>query len=131
MLVNWGHNVCRPKLSNLCFNWAVKKAELKYSQFKPDIIVGSSRGGAVAMNINSGDTPLILLAPAYKRFGHVRSISKRCFIIHGVHDILISPQDSIELRNPSVIVDIVDDTHRLTGLSGLAALYYYVESFKF
>jgi hypothetical protein len=31
----------------------------EYNQHQPDVIVGSSCGGAVAMNIDSKDTPLV------------------------------------------------------------------------
>jgi hypothetical protein len=37
-----------------------------FDQHHPDVVIGSSRGGAVAMNINTVSTPLILLCPAWK-----------------------------------------------------------------
>ena len=48
---------------------AVAIAQDEFDRGKPDVVVGSSRGGAVAMNINSGDTNLVLLCPAWKRWG--------------------------------------------------------------
>jgi hypoxanthine phosphoribosyltransferase len=44
-------------------------AQAEFDQHQPDVIVGSSRGGAVALNINSKDTPLVLLCPAWKNWG--------------------------------------------------------------
>src|SRR6516162_4782021 len=41
---------------------------------RPDVLVGSSRGGAVAMNINSADARLVLLCPAWKRHGSARTV---------------------------------------------------------
>ena len=32
-------------------------AQAEFDQHQPDVVVGSSRGGAVAVNIDSGDTP--------------------------------------------------------------------------
>ena len=36
---------------------------------KPQVVAGSSRGRAVAMNIDAGTAPLVLLCPAWKRWG--------------------------------------------------------------
>lgn len=49
------------------FDAAVRTAQAEYDRHRPAMIVGSSRGGAVAMNIDSGDTPLVLLCPAWRR----------------------------------------------------------------
>jgi uncharacterized protein len=59
-----GYDVQNPNLSDWFFSRAVRQAQAAYDEFQPDVIVGSSRGGAVAMALNSGDTPLVLLAPA-------------------------------------------------------------------
>lgn len=57
-----GHGVVNPALDDDDFDAAVRTAQAEYDQHKPDVIVGSSRGGAVAMNIDSKDTPLVLLS---------------------------------------------------------------------
>jgi predicted esterase YcpF (UPF0227 family) len=59
-----GHEVLNPHLPEDDFEAALKIAQAEYDQGKPDVVVGSSRGGAVAINIDSGDTPLVLLCPA-------------------------------------------------------------------
>jgi len=61
-----GHTVINPALDDEDFDAAVRTAQAEYDQHQPDVIVGSSRGGAVSMNISSGDTPLVLLCPAWK-----------------------------------------------------------------
>jgi hypothetical protein len=43
---------------------AVRIAGAEYDRHRLDVVVGSTRGGAVAMNLDSGDTPLVLLCPA-------------------------------------------------------------------
>jgi len=48
--------------------------------------VGSSRGGAVAMNIDSGDTPLVLLCPAWKTWGTVATVKPNTTILHSEAD---------------------------------------------
>lgn len=64
-----GHEVINPKLPDDDFDESVRIAEAEYNQHQPDLIVGSSRGGAVAVNMDSKGTPLVLLCPAWKNWG--------------------------------------------------------------
>jgi hypothetical protein len=64
-----GHSVLNPALPDDDFDIAVGTAQFEFDRHHPDVVVGSSRGGAVAMNINSGDVPLVLLCPAWKHWG--------------------------------------------------------------
>ena len=61
------------------------------------MIVGSSRGGAVALNIDSGDTPLVLLCPAWKNWGKVTKLKPQATILHSRNDDVIPFSDSEEL----------------------------------
>ncbi len=65
-LKHHGQEALNPALPDDDFEAALKIAQAEYDQQKPDVVVGSSRGGAVAMNISSGDTPLVLLCPSLK-----------------------------------------------------------------
>ena len=67
-LKDHGHTVLNPALPDDDFDAAVRIAQAEFAQGKPDVVVGSSRGGAVAMNIDAGTTPLVLLCPAWKRW---------------------------------------------------------------
>ena len=69
-----GHSVINPALDDDDFAAAARTAQAEYDQHKPDVIVGSSRGGAVAVNMHSGDTPLVLLCPAWKNWGTVTTV---------------------------------------------------------
>jgi hypothetical protein len=40
---------------------------------QPDVIGGSSRDGAVAMNFEVGEAKLVLLCPAWKKWGTVKA----------------------------------------------------------
>src|SRR3954452_22969301 len=71
-LARHGHEVVNPALDDDDFDEAVRTAQAEYNRHHPDVIVGSSRGGAVAMNLASGSTPLVLLCPAWKRLGMVQ-----------------------------------------------------------
>jgi hypothetical protein len=53
-LAQHGHEVINPKLPDENFNEAVQIAQEEFNHHQPQVVVGSSRGEAVAMNINSG-----------------------------------------------------------------------------
>ncbi len=40
---------------------ALATAQAAFNQHRPEVVVGSSRGGAVAVNLNSGNARLVLL----------------------------------------------------------------------
>jgi hypothetical protein len=69
LLAQHGHIVINPKLPDEDFNEAIKIAQEEFNKHQPDVVVGSSRGGAVAMNINGGNARLVLLCPAWKKYG--------------------------------------------------------------
>lgn len=68
-LARHGHDVINPALPDDHFEEAVKMAQAEFDRYQPQVVVGSSRGGAVAMNINSGNARLVLLCPAWKKWG--------------------------------------------------------------
>ena len=59
-LASHRHEVSKPALDDDEFDRAVRTAQAEYDRHRPDVIAGSSRGGAAAMNINSRSTPLVL-----------------------------------------------------------------------
>lgn len=63
----------------------------------PAVVVGSSRGGAIAMNIDSGESHLVLLCPAWKKHGTTRIIKPSATILHSRADDVIPFADSEEL----------------------------------
>lgn len=125
-LKNHGHTVLNPSLDDDDFEVAVRTAQAEYDQHHPDVIVGSSRGGAVAMNIDSNDTPLVLLCPAWKNWGTATKLKQNAVILHSRADDVIPFADSEELvRNndlpPEVLVEIGQD-HRLADPEPLQAM---------
>ena len=73
-LTQHGHEVLNPKLPDDDFAAALTIAQAEFDQHLPDVIVGSSRGGALAMNLDCGDTPLVLLCPAWKEYGSAKTV---------------------------------------------------------
>lgn len=121
-----GHEVLNPKLDDDDFDSAVRTAQSEYDQHQPDVIVGSSRGGAVAMNIESGETPLVLLCPAWKNWGTTRTLKTNSAILHSRADDVIPFSDSEELiansgLPPETLIEIGDD-HRLADPEPLAMM---------
>jgi len=121
-----GHEVFNPALPDDDFDEAVRIAQAEYDEHHPDVVVGSSRGGAVAMNINSGDTPLVLLCPAWKNRGNATTVKKRTTILHSRADDVVPFADSeAVVRNSglpeSALIEVGDD-HRLADPEPLKAM---------
>lgn len=127
-LTSHGHNVINPQLDDVDFDPAVRTAQSEYDRHHPDIIVGSSRGGAVALSINSGGTPLVLLCPAWKRWRVVCRLKPNSVILHSRADAVIPFADSEELvaiseRPQGTLIEIGDD-HRMADEQSLEVLLW-------
>jgi hypothetical protein len=118
-LLDHGHEVLNPALPNDDFDAAVRIAQAEFDQHQPDVVVGSSRGGAVAMNINNGNTPLVLLCPAWKRWGVAKTVKPNTVVLHSKTDEIIPFVDSKELIRNSGLPEsalIVIGHERISGL---------------
>jgi hypothetical protein len=122
-LAQHGHEVINPKLPDDDFAEAVRIAQAEFDTHQPDVVVGSSRGGAVAMNINSGDARLVLFCPAWKKWGTARTVRASTVILHSKADDVIPFADSEELvRNsglPGYTLMEVGNDHRLADPESL------------
>jgi hypothetical protein len=121
-----GHEVINPKLPDEDLTLAVKIAQEELDKHQPQAVVGSSRGGAVATNINSGEAKLVLLCPAWKRHGAANTVKPGTMILHSRADDVVPFGDSEELvRNSglpaSARIEVGDD-HRLADPGPLAAM---------
>ena len=126
LLAQHGHKVINPSLPDDDFDEAVRVAQAEFDKHKPDVIVGSSRGGAVAMNIDAGDTPLVLLCPAWKRWGTAKTVKPGTVILHSEADDVIPIAESQELVQnsglpASALIEIGSD-HRLADPEPLEAM---------
>lgn len=127
-----GHTVIQPVLPDDDFAAAVRIAQTAYDEHQPDRVAGSSRGGAIAMNIDSADTPLVLLCPAWRRWGRVQTVKPGTRILHAVADAVIPWQDSVDLLKQSGLTTssliTTGHDHRLSDPASLQALLAAVES---
>ncbi len=96
-LAQHGHTVINPKLPDEDITESVRIAQAEFDKHQPDVVVGSSRGGAVAMNIKSGSAKLVLLCPAWKKYGAARTVGKGAAILHSRADDVVPFADSEEL----------------------------------
>ena len=116
-LAGCGHTVINPALPDEDFAAAVKIAQAEFDRHQPDAVVGSSRGGAVAMNIQAGSIPLVLLCPAWKRWGSATSVKPGTVILHSEADDVVPIADSRELLTrsglPQSALRVVGTDHRL------------------
>jgi hypothetical protein len=116
-LARQGHEVVNPQLPDEDFAEAVRIAQAEFDEHRPAVVVGSSRGGAVAMNLKVGGARLVLLCPAWKRYGSAGAVKPGTVILHSRADDVVPFGDSEELvRNsglPSSALVEVGTDHRL------------------
>ncbi len=84
-----GHEVIEPALDHDNFKLALATAQAAYDASQPDVVVGSSRGGAVAMNLRSGHARMVLLCPAWKKWGAAATLKPGTIILHSRGDDVI------------------------------------------
>jgi predicted esterase len=104
----------------------VNKHDEEIGDFQPDIVIGTSQGGAVAMSLAARypHAKFILGAPAWKIF-HVRpsGLPKDSIILHGKNDGKIPVQDSVELAaETGAELTITNDPHDINFSHILAAV---------
>ena len=130
-LKSHGHEVIEPELDHEDFQAALATAQRAFDQHQPDVVVGSSRGGAVAVNLGSGSARLVLICPAWKKWGTAEWVKPGTQILHSRADDVVPFADSIELLSKSglpesAMIEVGRD-HRLADPEPLEALLRAVE----
>lgn len=125
-LQSMGYRVLNPALCPDDFEEALRVAQEVYDSERPDLVVGSSRGGAVALNISSGQTPLLLICPAWKKWGQSRAVKNKSLILHSRGDEVIPFAESEELRAlsglPASSLWEIGQDHRLADPEALSRI---------
>ena len=126
-----GFEVLSPALPNEPFDISVKIAQDVINVDKPDVIVGSSRGGAVAMAVNPKEAKLILIAPAWKKYGASSTLNPGTVILHSESDNIIPFEDTQELFRKNVGLEVIscNDNHRMKKEETLEKIVECVKSF--
>ncbi len=129
-LQNKGIIVINPALDNDDFKKAVATAQGAFDSENPDVIVGSSRGRAVAMNIKNNGVPLVLLCPAWKNWGIATTIFANSVLLHSKDDEVIPFANSEELIANSKLslmnLIVTGNDHRLADAHSLEQMYQQV-----
>ena len=121
-----GYDVIHPALSDGDFTESLRIAQRAFDQGRPDVVVGSSRGGAVAMNIDVGRTPLVLIAPAWRNWGTDATVALTTLILHSQHDDVVPFEGSRELLRNSGLPEghliVAGENHRMVDPAAFEAL---------
>lgn len=129
-----GYEVLNPALDDDDFQSAVDVAQAAYDQHAPDVIVGSSRGGAVAMHVQSRDTPLVLLCPAWRDHGWIDCVKPETWILHSRQDEVVAYADSERLLAHSSLsasrLITTGSDHRLVDPDSLETLRSLCEAIE-
>ena len=131
-LQSHGYRVVAPALPKGDWNLSVRRAENCFINFRPNIIVGSSRGGAVAAAFPVGKIPKILIAPACNKFGVTTPfIDETTTILHSTHDELIDFSNSVNLVE-NYGCELIDcgAGHRMSDPDALQSLLRIVKNLK-
>lgn len=119
-----------PAMQTDDFAGCVAQQQVALEEFRPDVIVGSSFGGAVAVALLQRGFwrgPTLLLAQAALRTDLACELPEdvRIWLVHGLRDEIVDPEDSRRLAQcgtPELVRLIeVDDDHvlRASVLGGL------------
>jgi alpha-beta hydrolase superfamily lysophospholipase len=130
-LTEHGHTVINPALPDDDFAESVRIAQAAFDQHQPAVVVGSSRGGAVAMNIDTKGAALVLLCPAWKKWVTATTVNPGTIILHSEADDVVPIAHSrdlvIQSGLPATALVIVGNDHRLADPEPLAAMLAAVE----
>lgn len=125
-LRNQGCEVVAPQLVDDDFAASVEIARHRFEAEPFDVVVGSSRGGAVALTLDTGNTPRVVIAPAWRRLEAEPRTGPWTVILHSPHDELVPIGDSRELaarwQLPADSFVEVGNRHTMSDPAALAAL---------
>ena len=125
-LESLGHDVLNPALLRDDFKASVQIAQKIYDEEKPDVVVGSSRGGAVAMAMEGVTVKTVLIAPAYKKYCVTPTYVTRDgekVVLHSICDDIISVKDSTDLvSNHGYRLHVCGSDHRMSDVDALDML---------
>ncbi len=129
-LESLGHEVVNPWLPANSFIKSLSIAQTSFDNNEIDVIVGSSRGGALAMALDTENTKTILIAPAWNKREFLRvpddvdyNVTENTIILHSILDDVVPINDSERLlRKYGCRLHICGDSHRMSDNDALRVL---------
>lgn len=94
----------------------LRKEVLRSLKVYPDLVIGSSQGGAVAMALQKDlpESKYLLIAPAWNTFGVEPEVKSDTIIVHGSDDWVVPLRDSKKLAKLNKCsLEVVNDSHHL------------------
>ncbi len=130
MIEDAGHTVYAPVLPADDWSESVTRAREAIERYSPDVIVGSSRGGAVAMSTRS-KVPMVLIAPAWGKYAPWETISGGTAIIHSEDDEIVNFSDSKDLAHIfGAKLIAAGKNHRMNDEEASAAILEAIEAVR-
>lgn len=121
-----GYDVFAPLLNDRDFDDSLRIAEAALREFAPDVIVGYSRGGGLALRLTDQVIPRLLIAPSLKYVPDRQGFAGRLIILHSATDDSL-PLESVrehllraDLRTAELRV--VGEDHTMIDEPALASL---------
>jgi hypothetical protein len=110
---------------------AIRVAQEVFDRDEPGIVIGVGTGAALALALDLGDTPVILVAPEWREVVPERRATQRTVILHSAQDEVVPLSESVELARLSDLrpsaVRVVGASHAMVDAEALAALRVAVE----
>ena len=131
-LRSMGHDVVAPHLPKDLWEQSVEEARRAIEQHQPDVVVGSSRGGAVAMTAMNTlpRVPVVLVAPAWMKYCPWATTPSDTVVVHSIEDEVIPHEDSEKLRKHfGVKLVYAGTSHRMSDPEALEAITAACEGF--
>ena len=123
-----GYDVVEPSLAGTSFEESKIIAQAYVDKYRPEVIVGSSRGGALAMSVDPAGARLVLVAPAWNIYGSPTGIRADSTIIHSESDRIIPFEESMQLSEMTGAELITaGNDHRMNDSNALSAILSAVE----
>ena len=124
-----GHEVYAPKLKSTDWGQSVNAAREIMEKVKPDLVIGSSRGGAVAMATNT-TVPMVLICPAWGKYAPWSICRGNSTILHAKKDRIVKFSDSKLLSEASgaKLVEVGSD-HRMNDETTLKTLLEVISEY--
>jgi len=130
MLEGAGHEVYAPALRSADWDQSVTAANKMIADVEPDLVIGSSRGGAVAMATNT-TTPTILICPAWGKYCPWGAARGSTVILHAKADRIVPISDS-KLLSKTFGCQLIEtgQDHRMNDQEAIDTLLNLVQTYE-
>ncbi len=124
-----GHEVFAPKLISHDWAQSVNAAREIMEKVMPDLVIGSSRGAAVAMATNT-TVPMVLICPAWGKYAPWSMCRGNSTILHAKKDRIVKFSDSKLLSEASgaKLIEVGKD-HRMNDENTMKALLEVISEY--